>query len=106
VPIKIRAERHYLRRVVDQDGDVIDVLVTNRRDCQAAGSGVEHHPHMHILPRWVGDSNFVSVVGETRFLPEELPTAYQRLRLNYKKSDAFLREFTVILVTGDKRQLA
>ena len=46
---------------------------------RAAGAGVEHPLHMHVLPRWTGDSNFVSVVGETRVLPEELPTTFQRL---------------------------
>ena len=46
----------------------------------AAGAGVAGHIHMHILPRWVADSNFVTVVGETRVLPEDLKTTWQRLR--------------------------
>ena len=47
---------------------------------KAAGAGVAGHIHMHILPRWVADSNFVSVVGETRILPESLETTYERIR--------------------------
>ncbi len=64
-----------LRREYHPDGYNIGFNVG-----RAAGAGVEHHLHMHILPRWVGDSNFVSVVGETRVLPEELPVTYRRLK--------------------------
>ena len=47
---------------------------------KAAGAGVAGHIHMHVLPRWVADANFVSVVGETRVLPESLDTTYERIR--------------------------
>ena len=46
---------------------------------KAAGAGVAGHIHMHVLPRWVADSNFVTVVGETRVLPEELSETWRRL---------------------------
>ena len=47
---------------------------------KAAGAGVAGHIHMHALPRWVADSNFVSVVSETRILPETLDTTYEKIR--------------------------
>jgi ATP adenylyltransferase len=46
---------------------------------KSAGAGVDQHLHMHVLPRWVGDSSFVSVISETRVLPELLPQTFERL---------------------------
>jgi len=51
---------------------------------KAAGAGVAGHIHMHVLPRWVADANFMTVVGETRVLPEELPTTYKRIRQKFQ----------------------
>jgi ATP adenylyltransferase len=47
---------------------------------QAAGAGVAGHLHLHALPRWAGDTNFMTTVAETRILPEELGTTWKRMR--------------------------
>jgi ATP adenylyltransferase len=47
---------------------------------KSAGAGIADHIHMHVLPRWVADANFVSVIGETRVLPESLSDTYRKLK--------------------------
>jgi ATP adenylyltransferase len=47
---------------------------------KAAGAGIAGHIHMHVLPRWVADANFLSVIGETRILPETLAETWKRMK--------------------------
>jgi ATP adenylyltransferase len=50
---------------------------------KAAGAGIAGHIHMHILPRWVADASFITVIGETRVLPEDLATTYKRMKAKF-----------------------
>ena len=51
---------------------------------QAAGAGIADHMHLHVLPRWIGDTNFMTVTAETRVLPEPLDVTWSKLRANFK----------------------
>jgi len=53
---------------------------------EAAGAGVKEHVHIHIVPRWSGDTNFMSILGESRVLPELLADTYQRVNNGFQTS--------------------
>jgi ATP adenylyltransferase len=69
-----KAER-VLREVYTPDGINLGMNVG-----RAAGAGVAGHVHMHVLPRWVGDTNFMTVTAESRVLPEALAETWRRIR--------------------------
>lgn len=50
---------------------------------KAAGAGVAEHIHLHVLPRWIGDANFMTATGETRTIPEDLRTTYEKLKISF-----------------------
>jgi len=66
---------HILRELYSPDGINIGLNIG-----RAAGAGVAGHVHMHALTRWIADANFMTVIGETRILPERLEATFERIK--------------------------
>jgi ATP adenylyltransferase len=67
-----------LRRLYSPDGINLGMNIG-----KAAGAGVAGHIHLHVLPRWVADANFMTVVAETRVLPETLEQTWERMKAEF-----------------------
>ena len=70
-----RRAEEYLEEVYRPDG-----LNLGMNLGEAAGAGIEQHIHLHVLPRWKGDANFMTTVGEVRIMPEDLSDTYRKLK--------------------------
>ncbi len=71
----VKLSLRVLRRVYNPDGFNVGINIG-----KAAGAGVESHVHIHVVPRWNGDANFMPVIADTKVLPESLDDTYKKVK--------------------------
>ncbi len=69
-----------LRKAMNPDGFNIGINIG-----RAAGAGIEDHVHLHLVPRWEGDTNFMGILADTRVIPELLDQTYEKLLPYFKE---------------------
>lgn len=85
-----------LRRVLDCAGFNVGMNIGH-----AAGAGIAEHLHQHVVPRWVGDANFMPIVGSTKVLPELLPATYGKIRAEVERDIRTAAEVKVLVLVGE-----
>ncbi len=79
--LNLRQAIHVLKRAMDPSGFNVGINLG-----RSAGAGVEDHLHIHVVPRWDGDTNYMPVIGEVKVIPEHLLATYDSLLSLFRES--------------------
>ncbi|MFH2125403.1 MAG: HIT domain-containing protein [Pseudomonadota bacterium] len=71
----VRRATHALKKVMNPEGFNVGLNIG-----RVAGAGIEEHMHFHVVPRWGGDTNFMTLFGEVRVIPEHIQATYEKLK--------------------------
>jgi len=78
--LRVKQATKMLKEVLNAEGVNIGMNLS-----KAAGAGIAEHVHYHVLPRWLGDTNFITAIGDTRIYPVDFDKIYKKLKENSTK---------------------